>query len=169
MTIIRPELTWIDGAFRDGVEVQLEGDRIAAVAPTSEEPTHDGMALLPGFVNAHSHAFQLALRGRGETFPSDVGSFWTWREAMYELVESLDPNDVAEIAWRCFMEMRGVGITSVGEFHYFHHSDGARDFAMTVSWRPNFVAPPILLHLHCSLGDTRRCANLHQDIFHIHS
>jgi len=130
VTIIRPELTWIDGAFRDGVEVQLEGDRIADVVPTSEEPTHDGMALLPGFVNTHSHAFQLSLRGRGELFPSDAGSFWTWREAMYELVESLDPNDVAEIAWRCFMEMRGVGITSVGEFHYFHHSDGARDFAM---------------------------------------
>jgi formiminoglutamate deiminase len=130
MTVLRPELTWIDGAFRDGVEIHIEGDRIAAVVPTSEEPTHDGMALLPGFVNAHSHAFQLALRGRGEVFPSDAGSFWTWREAMYDLVESLDPDDMAEIAWRCFMEMRGVGITSVGEFHYFHHSDGARDFAM---------------------------------------
>lgn len=132
MTVLRPELTWIGGAFRDGVELQLEGSRIAAVVPTSEVPTHDGMALLPGFVNAHSHAFQLALRGRGEVFPSNTESFWTWREAMYELVESLDPDDVAEIAWRCFMEMRGVGISTVGEFHYFHHSDGtgAKDFAM---------------------------------------
>jgi formimidoylglutamate deiminase len=130
MTIIRPELIWIAGAFRDGVEVHLDGDRIESVVPSGDEPTHPGMALLPGFVNAHSHSFQLALRGRGEVFPSDQESFWTWREAMYELVESLDADDVAEIAWRCFMEMRGVGITSVGEFHYFHHDDDDRNFAM---------------------------------------
>ena len=37
------------------------------------------------------------------------------------LSSPLIQDDVAEIAWRCFMEMRGVGITSVGEFHYFHH------------------------------------------------
>ena len=52
MSIIRPELAWLGGAFRDGVEVQLDGDRIAAVVPTADEPTHPGMALLPGFVNA---------------------------------------------------------------------------------------------------------------------
>ncbi len=133
MSIIRPELAWLGGAFRDGVEVQLDGDRIAAVVPTADEPTHPGMALLPGFVNAHSHAFQLSLRGRGEVFPTDQESFWTWREAMYDLVESLDADDVAETAWRCFMEMRGVGITSVGEFHYFHHDDAQRNFAMDVA------------------------------------
>ncbi|MCH2135787.1 MAG: formimidoylglutamate deiminase [Phycisphaerales bacterium] len=131
MSVIRPELTWLGGAFRDGAQVHIEGDRIAAVVPADDEPTHPGMALLPGFVNAHSHAFQLDLRGRGEVFPSSVESFWTWREAMYELVESRSPDEVAEIAWRCFMEMRGVGITSVGEFHYLHHADPeARDFAM---------------------------------------
>ena len=32
---------------------------------------------LPGFVDAHSHAFQRALRGR-----SEGGDFWAWREAM---------------------------------------------------------------------------------------
>ena len=32
---------------------------------------------LPGFVNAHSHAFQRALRGRAEG-----GDFWAWRELM---------------------------------------------------------------------------------------
>ncbi|MCH2138423.1 MAG: formimidoylglutamate deiminase [Phycisphaerales bacterium] len=131
MTIIRPELAWIGGDFLDGVEVHIEHGHIASVVPTQEPPTHEGMALIPGFVNAHSHAFQLALRGRGEVFPTDAESFWTWREAMYDLVESLSPDDVGEIAWRCFMEMRGVGITSVGEFHYLHHADpAARDFAM---------------------------------------
>ncbi|MBV8597561.1 MAG: amidohydrolase family protein, partial [Actinobacteria bacterium] len=35
---------------------------------------------IPGFVNAHSHAFQRALRGRVEG-----GDFWAWREAMLDL------------------------------------------------------------------------------------
>ena len=36
---------------------------------------------LPGFVNAHSHAFQRSMRGRVEG-----GDFWAWRETM--LVEA---------------------------------------------------------------------------------
>ena len=43
--------------------------------------------LLPGFVNAHSHAFQRGLRGKGE---EGDGNFWTWREGMMKLVASLD-------------------------------------------------------------------------------
>jgi cytosine/adenosine deaminase-related metal-dependent hydrolase len=37
---------------------------------------------LPGFVNAHSHAFQRALRGRTEG-----DDFWGWREAMLAIRE----------------------------------------------------------------------------------
>ena len=45
----------------------------------------------PGSSSAHSHAFQRGLRGRGERFPAGAGSFWTWREAMYGLVERARP------------------------------------------------------------------------------
>ena len=53
--IIRAELTWVDGAFRPGIEVELGGDgRILRVGPASAPtPTHPGTAMLPGFVNAH--------------------------------------------------------------------------------------------------------------------
>src|SRR5215218_5687582 len=80
-----------------------------------------GIALLPGFVDAHSHAFQRGLRGRGERFPAGAGSFWTWREAMYSLVDRLEPDEFQALCLQNFREMRSAGITCVGEFHYFHH------------------------------------------------
>jgi len=63
---------------------------------------------IPGFVNAHSHAFQRALRGRVEG-----RDFWAWREAMLELAAGVRTDYRA-----AFSEMRGAGYTAVGEFHY---------------------------------------------------
>ena len=119
---IRAALTWIDGDFRRGIEVGIGDDgRIASVSETSEPPTHDRIALLPGFVNAHSHAFQRALRGRGERFERPAENFWSWREAMYELVEEMDRDSMKRIAVQAYREMRRAGMTTVGEFHYLHH------------------------------------------------
>ncbi|TWT40369.1 8-oxoguanine deaminase [Phycisphaerae bacterium RAS1] len=88
-------------------------------------------ALLPGFVNVHSHAFQRALRGFGESYPAGMGDFWSWREAMYGLVERLDPPTFKRITLHAFREMLAAGITTVGEFHYVHHADiDAQDFAL---------------------------------------
>jgi formimidoylglutamate deiminase len=84
---------------------------------------------IPAMPNAHSHAFQRALRGRGER-PSGSGtsgqpdSFWTWRDVMYELVETLDPDAMRALARKSFAEMRAAGYGAVGEFHYVHHPDG---------------------------------------------
>jgi formimidoylglutamate deiminase len=107
------------------VRVAIGADgRIAGVGAL-EEPASErlsGQALLPGFVNAHSHAFQRGLRGRGERFPSGAGSFWSWREAMYALVEELDADKLRALSLRAFREMLAAGITTVGEFHYLHHA-----------------------------------------------
>ncbi len=127
--VLEADLTWTGEAFERGVRVAVGADgRIAAVATDVEAGAGEtvrlaGRALLPGFVNAHSHAFQRGLRGRGETFPEGAGSFWTWREAMYALVESLDPDAFHALCMRAFREMRRAGITTVGEFHYLHHAD----------------------------------------------
>ena len=69
--------------------------------------------MFPGFVSAHSHAFQRGLRGHGETFPCGQGSFWSWRQAMYQLVERLDAHALHEICLSCFGEMLAAGITTV--------------------------------------------------------
>ena len=68
---------------------------------------------LPGFVNAHSHAFQRALRGKVEG-----GDFWAWRESMLDLAGGLTPGRVREGYVETYREMRAAGYTAVGEFHY---------------------------------------------------
>jgi formimidoylglutamate deiminase len=72
-----------------------------------------GRLTLPGFVNAHSHAFQRALRGRAE-----ADDFWAWREAMLDLARGLSPSQVREGYTETYREMRRAGYTAVGEFHY---------------------------------------------------
>ena len=68
---------------------------------------------LPGFVTAHSHAFQRALRGRGAG-----GDFWAWRESMLAEAERQTPDTVRTSYARTYSEMRAAGYTAVGEFHY---------------------------------------------------
>ncbi|HYG61661.1 MAG TPA: formimidoylglutamate deiminase [Thermoanaerobaculia bacterium] len=134
--VLEADWTWTGERFESGVRVRVGDDgRITTVGPLAEAPDRrlEGQALLPGMVSAHSHAFQRGLRGRGETFPGESGSFWTWRRAMYGLVEDLDPDAFEGLCLRTFREMRRAGITCVGEFHYFHHrriGDGSGDHAM---------------------------------------
>jgi hypothetical protein len=68
---------------------------------------------IPGFVNAHSHAFERALRGRTEG-----GDFWAWRDAMLELADRQTSERVRIDYEQVYGEMRGAGYTAVGEFHY---------------------------------------------------
>jgi formimidoylglutamate deiminase len=128
---IQSDLTWIDGAFVPDRAITIGADgRIASVGRARPGAAHrlEGVALLPGFVNAHSHAFQRGLRGSGERFSSGAGSFWSWRQAMYALVASLDSDGLGRVCRQAFREMRDAGITTVGEFHYLHH-DRDGDFA----------------------------------------
>ena len=86
---------------------------------------------LPGFVNAHSHAFQRMLRGRVErvdpAHPQD--DFWTWRDEMYRAANAIDPDSAYDVALLLYHEMVAAGYTAVGEFHYPHHQPGGRPYA----------------------------------------
>ncbi|MCA1695352.1 MAG: amidohydrolase family protein, partial [Actinobacteria bacterium] len=119
------ELAWLGGVEPvAGVLLELAGERIVTVrAGVSTVPGHarrlDGLTL-PGLANAHSHCFQRALRGR--TQRATGGSFWSWREQMYELAESLDAERFEALARATFAEMALAGITLVGEFDYLHRS-----------------------------------------------
>jgi formimidoylglutamate deiminase len=68
---------------------------------------------LPGFVDAHCHAFQRALRGRG-----GGGDFWAWRETMLAEAERQTPELVRREYTEVYRELRACGYTAVGEFHY---------------------------------------------------
>lgn len=129
--VIEADLTWTGGELQPGVQVMVQQGRIELAGALGFEATRRlrGQVLLPGFVSAHSHAFQRALRGRGETFPAGSGTFWSWREAMYGLVGQLDEQAFHDAVFATFEEMRGAGITAVGEFHYLHHSPAGADYA----------------------------------------
>lgn len=118
-----PDLVLDAHEARSGLGVTIEDGRIVDVAPATDGERLRGMALAPGFVNDHSHAFQRGLRGRVEriepTHPLD--DFWTWRERMYALAENLTPESMREVSRRCYGEMLSAGYTSVTEFHYVHH------------------------------------------------
>jgi formiminoglutamate deiminase len=116
------------GPARD-VLIEVGGGRFTSVTPGAPPPpgaTRLGGAVLPGFANAHSHAFHRALRGQTH---AGGGTFWTWRDAMYSLASRLDPDNYLALARAVYAEMALAGITTVGEFHYVHHGPGGQPYS----------------------------------------
>jgi formimidoylglutamate deiminase len=129
--ILCPDRIWLNGRFVRGFAVELNAgtgriERVAKMADyegDSRVRQMPGRALLPGFVNAHSHSFQRLIRGRTQwRTAARTADFWSWREAMYAAALSLGPDDVYHAARFCFIEMLRAGYTSVGEFHYLHNA-----------------------------------------------
>jgi formiminoglutamate deiminase len=115
------------GLARD-VRFEVADGRFAGVAPNStpEGATALPGVVLPGFANCHSHAFHRALRGRTH---AGGGTFWTWRDRMYELAGGLDPDRYLVLARATYAEMALSGVTAVGEFHYLHHGPDGQPYA----------------------------------------
>jgi formimidoylglutamate deiminase len=91
---------------------------IASVGPSSSRANTD--ILVPGMINAHSHAFQRGLLGRTQRFQRAEDDFWSWRTGMYKQAGLLTPETQEDVAFRAFTEMVSRGYTTVCEFHYTH-------------------------------------------------
>lgn len=130
--ILEADWTWTGERFEAGVQLVIGPSGRIDELTRGRVPTErlEGAALLPGFITAHSHAFQRGLRGRGEHFPAGAGSFWSWREAMYGLVAQLDASALRRLCAQAFGEMLDAGITAVGEFHYLHHRTDEPDYEL---------------------------------------
>ncbi len=115
------ERALIDGTVASRVSIGVAHGRITSISPGSD-PAPDATRLtglvVPGLANAHSHAFHRVLRGHTQRGP---GSFWTWRELMYDVAARLDPDTYHRLARAVFAEMVSAGFATVGEFHYLHH------------------------------------------------
>lgn len=83
-------------------------------------------SLLPGVINAHSHAFQRAFAGLAERRENEHDDFWSWRDRMYRVALSVSPDALRAIATQLYVELLRGGYTHVCEFHYLHHdAEGA--------------------------------------------
>jgi formimidoylglutamate deiminase len=106
---------------------------------------------IPAMANAHSHAFQRALRGRAERLRCDRDDFWSWRTEMFALAGSLEPAAMRVLSEQAFGEMARAGYGAVGEFHYVHHQadgtpyDDPNAMARAVAEAAQAVGLPIVL------------------------
>jgi formimidoylglutamate deiminase len=125
-----------DDGHIDSISHQTAGAQ--SIAPSKIFSLH-GIALLPGFVNTHSHVFQHALRGHTHRPLSKQDTFWTWRRAMYAEAQKLTPDLLYTNALLTYREMLTAGYTSVGEFHYVHHQLDGRPYA-----DPNVMAEAVI-------------------------
>ncbi len=125
-TFYLPELLYLNGTFVSGKGVLVdELGRIERI--TTREDADNAVivdlprrALLPGFVNTHSHSFQRLIRGKSESRRVSGKDFWSWRGTMYHAAAHLSPEEVYDVARMAFLEMLLAGTTTVGEFHYLH-------------------------------------------------
>lgn len=129
MTTIWAPAAHLPDGVAERVAIEITEGVITAVRtgadPSAADERWTGV-MLPGFANAHSHAFHRALRGRTH---GDGGTFWTWREQMYAVASRLDPDRYHRLARAVYAEMVLAGMTSVGEFHYLHHDREGRRYA----------------------------------------
>ncbi len=140
-----PDLIYTGGRFESGRALVCDASGAIVRLPRVEELRDEkrvrlaNRAMLPSMVNAHSHAFQRALRGRTEYRTGDRDSFWTWREMMYSAATRLTPEDVYDASRMAFLEMALSGITAVGEFHYLHHAPDGKPYD-----DPNLLAKEVV-------------------------
>jgi formimidoylglutamate deiminase len=132
-TLYRPDFLYAGAEFvaNRGILVSDSGS-ILGVSPkdTPSDTVVDlrGKALLPGFINVHSHAFQRLIRGKSESRAVAGKDFWSWRGTMYHAAAQLDPQQVYDVARMAFLEMALAGTTTVGEFHYLHTAPDGRPY-----------------------------------------
>lgn len=144
-----------DDGVESGVLIGVDEDRVASIATDIQQPPTTARRLtglvMPGLSNAHSHCFHRALRGRTN---GGGGTFWTWREQMYEVAARLDPETYHALARATFAEMALAGITTVGEFHYLHHAEGGRPYGDRNAMGDALIAAASEIGIRMTLLDT---------------
>ena len=125
---------WIDGRWHYCVclEIDAKGYWSSITTDTTIAPATATVLrgpVLPGMVNAHSHAFQRAFAGLSERREFDTDDFWSWRDRMYGVALRISPAQMRTVAAHLYVELLKGGYTQVCEFHYLHHSESGAPYA----------------------------------------
>jgi formimidoylglutamate deiminase len=131
---------WVDGAWAEDVLLSVGADGLWCQVEAHAQPESRQAAIalsgpvIPGLVNAHSHAFQRAIVGltecramQGNASADD--DFWSWRDRMYSAANRITPTQMEAIATLLYGEMLRGGYTHVCEFHYLHNGMGGVPYA----------------------------------------
>ena len=133
---------WLPGGWAEGVLLQADArGHWSAITPGVPTPPEGAQCLsgpvLPGLVNAHSHAFQRAFAGLAERREADADDFWGWRDRMYQVALRITPAQLQAIAAHLYIELLRGGYTQVCDFHYLQHDEQGRPYAddpLAMSW-----------------------------------
>jgi formimidoylglutamate deiminase len=126
---------WINGAWAQDVllAVGADGHWLSIEADAAPEALRAAERLsgpvLPGLVNAHSHAFQRAIAGLTERSNGSGDDFWSWRDRMYSAALRITPAQLEAVAALLYAELLQAGYTQVCEFHYLHNNTDGRPYA----------------------------------------
>lgn len=124
---------WVAGAWHTDVLLRVGSkgcwaDVQAGVAAPATAQVLAG-PVLPGLVNAHSHAFQRAFAGLAERREGAQDDFWSWRDRLYGVALRISPQQLRAVATQLYTELLRGGYTQVCEFHYLHHSESGAPHA----------------------------------------
>jgi formimidoylglutamate deiminase len=140
MSLFWAPRAWIDGRWAERVLLCAGDDgHWAEIATDVPAPPHAETLpgpVLPGLVDAHSHAFQRAFAGLAERRESAADDFWSWRDRMYRVALRIGPEQLRAVAAMLYAELLRGGYTQVCEFHYLQHDQDGRPYAdpLTLSW-----------------------------------
>jgi len=134
-------LAWLADGWRDNVVLRVGNDGcwaevVAGVATPPVGALVLTAPLLPGIVDAHSHAFQRAFAGAAERREAASDDFWSWRERMYAVASRITPEQLRAIAAQLYVELLRGGYTHVCEFHYLRRERDGSDYTdpLAMSW-----------------------------------
>ncbi len=128
-------IAWVDGAWKSNVLLSVARDgtweSIQANASFDQQRAAKHLAgpVIPGMVNAHSHAFQRAIAGMTERTAGGQDNFWSWRDRMYSAALRITPEQLEAIAAQLYAELLTAGYTQVCEFHYLHNDLHGKAYA----------------------------------------
>jgi formimidoylglutamate deiminase len=128
-------LAWVRGGWTRDVLLETDGQgRWLRVEPDAAAVDRLGSTrldgpVLPGLVNAHSHAFQRAMTGLAERGEGGDDNFWSWRERMYRVALRISPEQLEAVAAFLYAELLHAGYTHVCEFHYLHNDVDGKPYA----------------------------------------
>ena len=124
---------WIAGAWQHDVLLRVGSNGCWAEVQANQPAPAAAQVLpgpvLPGLVDAHSHAFQRAFAGLAERRDGAQDDFWSWRTRMYGVALRITPAQLRAVATQLYTELLRGGYTQVCEFHYLHHSESGARYA----------------------------------------